>query len=357
MLGSSLVGDAPLALIFDTETSGKLDFAKEEMDASSQPALVQLGMILVDTATWTPKLRTCMLIQDVSFIEEEAYKIHGISVQDCQRYGVPQFLACQQFRHLVTLADCLVAHNMDFDKRDMNIAMHRSGLPPMDSLLLPEDLQTICTMKESTDIVGIPATFGKNATACKWPSLAEAFQHFSGQTLENGGHDAMVDAEACLTVFQSLVESDAIQLRKRAKDKEDRVALEIQQRSLHPQYYATAANVDPSNANNYNRSPKISDIIAKPGDLIIHLDPTNNENGNTGFRITGNTYKYRQQIRALGETVWDPAARAWVFRDSSSLSAAHRLAGSMPPSSNATETETSRSSMEARGRLGDNIFD
>ena len=34
-------GIAPLALIFDTETNGKMDFKKEDMNASSQPALVQ----------------------------------------------------------------------------------------------------------------------------------------------------------------------------------------------------------------------------------------------------------------------------------------------------------------------------
>lgn len=342
-------GRAPLALIFDTETNGKLDFKKEgEMDTSSQPALVQLGMILVDTATWIPKLRTCMLIQEVSFMEEGAQKIHGIAVQDCQRYGVPQVLACQQFRHLVTLADCLVAHNLNFDERVMKIAMQRVGLPPIDPLRLGENRQSICTMKESTDIVGIPATFvGKSAQEYKWPTLAEAYQHFTSRTLENGGHDAMVDAEACLTIFQSLVESGKVQLRKRASDKDQRMALDILKR-------AKTANADSFNASNNNNLGAYE--VPKPGELLIHLDPTTNGNENNGFRITGNTYKYRQQMRALGGE-WDPAARAWVFRDPSLLSAAQRLVGGMPQSPNATATKGAQASVGTRGDPWKDIFE
>ena len=340
-------GIAPLALIFDTETNGKMDFKKEDMNASSQPALVQLGMILVDTATWIPKLRTCMMIQEVSFMEEEAQKIHGISVPDCQRYGVPQVLACQQFRHLLTLADCLVAHNLNFDERVMKIAMQRVGLPPIDSILLGENLQTICTMKESTDIVGIPAPFvGKSAQAFKWPTLEESFQHFTSRTLENGGHDAMVDAEACLTVFQSLVESGKVQLRKRASDKDSRVANEILKR-------AKTANADSSNDSNKKLG---SYEVPKPGELLIHLDPTTRENEDNGFRITGNTYKYRQQMRALGGE-WDSAARAWVFRDPSLLSAAQRLVEGMPQSPNATATQGARASVGTQGDPWKNLFE
>ena len=49
------------------------------------------------------------------------------------------------------------------------------------------------------------------AMTLKWPTLAEAFQHFTGQELA-GAHDALVDTEACLSVFRGLVKQGVIEL-------------------------------------------------------------------------------------------------------------------------------------------------
>ena len=222
-----------MALIFDTETSGKADFDKPDTDIS-QPSLVQLGMILVDTANWIPKLQASMLIQDVTSIEPQAEAIHGISVRDCQRYGVPQQVALQLFSHLFHASDCLVAHNYEFDRRIMAAAMHRGGTggllaargPSSAAVVDWDAMPHVCTMKASTDIVKLPGLFNENDY--KWPSLAEAYHHFTDSELE-GGHDALVDAEACLTVFKSLVEAGAVELAEREAGKDDRIARELKE--------------------------------------------------------------------------------------------------------------------------------
>ena len=50
------------ALIFDTETTGMVEFRKPPEDPS-QPDLIQLGMLLVDTQDWKPRARHSLLVQ------------------------------------------------------------------------------------------------------------------------------------------------------------------------------------------------------------------------------------------------------------------------------------------------------
>lgn len=326
---------APLALIFDTETSGMYHFDKRELDPA-QPALMQLGMIMVDTASWEPKLQTSMLIEDeVSWVDQDASKIHGISVQDCQRYGVPQAVACQLFRHLLTRVDCLVAHNLDFDMLIMKTAMLRSSvtMPRLD------DLQRVCTMKDCTEVLKLSSDHFSDRY--KWPSLQQAFRHFTDCEMD-GGHDAMVDAEACLTVFRNLVECGAVELKERAVDKDDRIARELvehrRSRDVRDKPKTSPAPVSASRNSNNGPLNVENTVAARPGELHIILDlptdkaETTNGNNDTvgGFRISGNTYKYRQQIRALGGCTWSRAAQAWVFHDRSRLKAAQTLVNSTP---------------------------
>ena len=76
------------ALIFDTETTGMVQFRKPPEDPT-QPDLIQLGMLLVDCRTWEAKARHSMLVTlaDGVTIDPGAKDAHGISEDDCARYG------------------------------------------------------------------------------------------------------------------------------------------------------------------------------------------------------------------------------------------------------------------------------
>ncbi len=192
------------ALIFDTETTGMVKW-KLDPTHESQPDLIQLGMILVETGAWRPHSRHSMLVKLPAGvrIEEGAKEAHGITEEDCERYGVVSTVACSLFNQLCMQADAIVAHNMSFDRSIMLTALHRLGNKP-DRMA---GKRLICTKEESTDILKLPGKYD----SYKWPTLAEAYQHFTGQELE-GAHDALVDSEACLKVFRALVEIGAIQL-------------------------------------------------------------------------------------------------------------------------------------------------
>lgn len=192
------------ALIFDTETTGMVVRECPPEDPK-QPDLLQLGMLLVETEDWTPRARHSMLVKlpEGASIEEGARKAHGISEEDCRRYGVPLMVAGSLFNQLCMQADMIVAHNMAFDRSIMQTALHRLGGKP-DRMA---GIRLFCTMEESTEILKLPGRFD----SYKWPSLAEAYRHFAQRELE-GAHDALVDTEACLTVFRALVDRGAVLL-------------------------------------------------------------------------------------------------------------------------------------------------
>ncbi|MDE0884715.1 MAG: 3'-5' exonuclease [Myxococcota bacterium] len=192
------------ALLFDTETTGMVVRDRPPQDPA-QPNLVQLGMLLVETEDWTPRARHSMLVRlpEGARIEEGAKKAHGISEEDCARYGVPVMVAASLFNQLCLQAEVIVAHNMAFDRSIMQTALHRLGDKP-DRM---KDVRLVCTMQESTDLLKLPGRFG----SYKWPSLAEAYTYFTKQELV-GAHDALVDTEACLAVFQGLIEKSVVQL-------------------------------------------------------------------------------------------------------------------------------------------------
>jgi DNA polymerase-3 subunit epsilon len=186
------------ALIFDTETTGMVKW-REEPEHPGQPDLIQLGMLLVDTETWKSFSRHSMLVKlaEGVRIEDGAREAHGITEEECERYGVVPAVACSLFNQLCMQADAIVAHNMSFDRSIMLTALFRLGNKP-DRM---SEKRLICTKEESTDVLKLPGKYD----SYKWPTLAEAYRHFTGEELE-GAHDALVDSEACLVVFRGLVE-------------------------------------------------------------------------------------------------------------------------------------------------------
>ena len=303
----------PVALIFDTETTDKVNFSKPFQD-SSQPDLVQLGMILVDTIDWKKRLQVSLLIRDAPTIPLVAQRIHGISNSDCQSWGVPLTTALDLFENAYQQADCIVAHNIQFDWTVINTSLHRRNKTLQDcNNNVPRQ---ICTMRESMDVLELPGKGAYN-NDFKWPSLEEAHRHFTGKSVV-GAHDALTDAEACLTVFRGLVESEVACIDKRKQHQEEGAKDEI---PLETQYsfFGEKKCSDPEDFQNNSTPSSQPMVVAQPGELRIVLEEKT-------FRVEGNTYNYRSNLKALG-AMWNPAGKAWVFPCHSMLGAAKKLVG------------------------------
>lgn len=185
------------ALIFDTETTGMVKW-KEPPEHPGQPDLVQLAMLLVERDDWSIKARGSYVVQlaDGVRIDPEAEATHGISKEDCARYGVPPIVAVSLFNQLCIQADVIVAHNISFDRAIMQTALYRLGNKP-DRM---EGKSLVCTKEATTDVLKLPGKYGNY----KWPTLAEAYRHYTGLEVE-GAHDALADTLACLQVYRALV--------------------------------------------------------------------------------------------------------------------------------------------------------
>jgi len=215
----------PTALIFDTETTSKANF-KIPSSHPTQPHLVQLGMILVDTSNWKRKAQLSMLVKlrEGVTIDEGAESTHGISSEQCNRFGVCPDTAADIFLDLYHQSDIIVAHNLQFDSIVIEAALHRCcSTREKLSKYENDGKQRICTMHESTELVKLPGKYGNNY---KWPSLSETYSFItSGEELE-GSHDALVDAKTCKSIFRYLVEKDIVQLNEIVTRDDDNVTKE-----------------------------------------------------------------------------------------------------------------------------------
>jgi DNA polymerase III subunit epsilon len=178
-------------LYFDTETTGLLKY-KLPISDPSQPRLVQLGAILTSGDEVMAEVN--LLVKPEGFeIPKEASDIHGITTEVAMKFGMPVKLVMGTFIRLVNMADRVVAHNYDYDKKIAEIECDRLQVP---YCLANKD--SYCTMLSTTQILQLPGRFGY-----KWPKLAEAYEFFFKEKLE-GAHDAMADIKGCKRVYLHL---------------------------------------------------------------------------------------------------------------------------------------------------------
>ncbi len=192
-------------LFIDTETTGKL-IRGLEPDHDQQPRIVQLAAILADGAgkAWG---QMCMLIYPEGEdgrewdIPAQATAVHGITAEDCRRYGVGITAALGSLAGMCDRATRLVAHNLEFDDTVLKGEILRSAWDDDFAVKLGR----YCTMKAATPVLKIPGRYGDY----KWPTLAETYRHFFGKSLE-GAHDALADVRACMGCYFKLVEAHTL---------------------------------------------------------------------------------------------------------------------------------------------------
>jgi len=181
-----------MILTVDTETTGKWVFGRP-ITAPEQPRIVQLGAILADLSGKI-KGELNLLIKPAGWtIPAEATAIHGITTEDCEKYGIEIRSALGLFNMWIRYAPLLVAHNIDFDVNMVNSEVAKLGKSP-----ILDGVQKYCTMKNSTNIVKIPSPRGY-----KWPKLQETHKFLFNEDFE-GAHDAMADVRACLRCYLEL---------------------------------------------------------------------------------------------------------------------------------------------------------
>jgi len=186
-----------LALVYDTETTGLLDFKKPLFD-KSQPDVLQLCAKLALDGKIVSSVN--LFVHGDREIDEKAYETHRIDRKMTERVGVSRLQMVKTFVAMAEKADLLVGHNEEFDQKMLTLAMQREG----GKGLVMQQKAHFCTMKASTDICRIPSPNPKFPGSLKWPSLAEAYSILVDPRGFSNAHDAEADVDACHEVFRVL---------------------------------------------------------------------------------------------------------------------------------------------------------
>jgi len=177
-----------LILFYDSESTG-LPVWKSPSSDPSQPHLVQLAALLVDTETRQVVEELNVIIRpDGWTIPDDVVTIHGITTDHALEHGIPEATALDRFLALHDLADERVAHVESFDMRMVRIAIKRYR----------DDAQADAWKEAPAQCTGKLAKVAMGLT--KMPKLGEAHLALTGESMR-GAHTAMGDARACMTVF------------------------------------------------------------------------------------------------------------------------------------------------------------
>ena len=184
-------------LFVDTETTGLPKKHIQSLDPS-QPHLVQLAAILTNSSG--EEISCCnFVIKPEGFsIPEEASRIHGISNELAETCGIPIATVLSVFNNLCIQSSEIVAHNIEFDRREIEREILRKGIQ---SRFVGK--KSTCTMELWRERCHIPPTekmVKAGITKFKSPSLAEAYELATGSKLENA-HNALVDVRACKEIY------------------------------------------------------------------------------------------------------------------------------------------------------------
>jgi len=181
-------------LFLDTETTGKYDF-KAPHTAPQQPYLVQLAMILDDLEGNTiEEYETIIRVAEIN-IPISAAEIHGITTAIANAHGIDVRVALDKFDDFWQKSNRIIAHNIDFDRKIMQTAYHRTGRDGLFGMT-----PTYCTMEHSTDVLKLPGRY----RGYKWPKLDEAYRVLIDPEGFEGAHNALNDVRACRKVYYAL---------------------------------------------------------------------------------------------------------------------------------------------------------
>ncbi len=184
-------------LIFDTETTGlpqRYDAPLTDFD--NWPRMVQIAWQLHDADGTLIDVKDFVVRPDGFDIPYNAAKVHGITTEVAQKYGVHLQEAVDAFAVAVAKAKFVVGHNIQFDNNIMGAEFLRLG---MENLL--EGSATIDTSNETTELCKLP---GGRGGGFKYPKLEELYQHLFNEGFAEA-HNAAADVEATTRAFLELI--------------------------------------------------------------------------------------------------------------------------------------------------------
>jgi DNA polymerase III subunit epsilon len=197
-------------LFFDVETNGLPKERDQPVsNVDNWPRIVQIAWKRCDK-NGDILASHCYIIKPNGFtIPQEAVDKHCITTDKALKEGVSLLPVLKHFSEDLQKSKVLVAHNIAFDRPVIASEFIRANISH--SLF---NRNTICTMKETTDVCQIEKDWGYK---WKWPKLEELYMHLFGKEMENA-HHAMFDVNATIKCFWELQRRNVIRKHKEPID-------------------------------------------------------------------------------------------------------------------------------------------
>lgn len=184
-------------LIFDTETTGlPQNFNAPLSDFDNWPRAVQIAWQLHDLDGKLVEVKDFVIKPDGFDIPFNAAKIHGITTEVAEHYGVSLEEAMKEFSQDLAKASFVVGHNIQFDVNILGCEYLR-----MDQSNLLEGLASIDTSNETANFCQLP---GGKGGGFKYPKLEELYLKLFNEGFAEA-HNAAADVEATTRAFLELV--------------------------------------------------------------------------------------------------------------------------------------------------------
>lgn len=191
---------------FDTETTDPgIPNWNEPSESPNQPHLAEVAALLFDDETGEVIEHYDTLIRPDGWnISMKLSDIHGITMERALAEGIDEREAVEQVLGMWSRASLRIAHAENFDTRMFRISIKRMGLTSegMDVDTYAEHWSKApryCTMRKAQGLMKMQRV----GCGGKFPTLAEAHQHFVGEPLE-GAHEALFDAFACARLYMAM---------------------------------------------------------------------------------------------------------------------------------------------------------
>jgi len=191
-------------LIFDVETTGLIK------KNSALPYILQLSFVVYDIQEKKiiKKFNEYIQIPESIVIDPFIVQLTGITNELCATKGIDILEALHAFYNAYMTCDCIVAHNLEFDKEMIQIELSRNSMKIQETyfymmLLFNEKYSTIfkidhyCTMKSNIEFCSL---YFANSKRKKYPKLIELYQTLFDETPAHL-HNSIVDVLVCLRCF------------------------------------------------------------------------------------------------------------------------------------------------------------
>uniref|UniRef100_A0A6C0H8U5 Exonuclease domain-containing protein n=1 Tax=viral metagenome TaxID=1070528 RepID=A0A6C0H8U5_9ZZZZ len=202
-------------LVFDTETTGKIDKYADLSESEKQPHILQFSYVLYDTDKNNVFINDNVIkIKKDIVISPECIQIHGITQYKCQTQGVILYNSLSAFYLKVKEADYIIGHNLEFDVKMLIIELYRlkeeSGNDDAYEQIIDYfekgkqfSSKCFCTMKNTADICKLENP-NKKSKEYKYPKLSELHKHLFSHDPKNL-HNSLFDVIITLRCFYKLI--------------------------------------------------------------------------------------------------------------------------------------------------------